>query len=114
ITGFGFATMYQFVWDLFMDWGLIHFTQEGRPHLRRNRLFGSSTIYIAIIIFNFLMRFLWAATLLPESRLSIVTIILEVWHTHTPIWTLEFCGFSHRRAVLCFGSVVFFPLCFAA
>lgn len=61
-----------------MDWDIIHFTRDGRPHLRRSKLFGSSAIYIAIIVLNFLLRFLWAATLLPESRLSIVTVFLEV------------------------------------
>ncbi|CAM9573445.1 unnamed protein product, partial [Phaeothamnion confervicola] len=40
ISAFVGATLYQFAWDVFMDWDLIHW-ENGRPRLRSRLLFKS-------------------------------------------------------------------------
>ena len=82
---FIFATLYQFIWDLTQDWGMIIITPPRHmiaTHLssgissidcllnttisfRRTRLLGSIYIYIIVILFNLLLRFSWTLTLLP-------------------------------------------------
>jgi hypothetical protein len=75
VTAFVGATLFQFSWDLTMDWGIVvsagykdasDTTFMGLA-LRRTRLLGPLWIYVAVIVANFFMRFAWALTLLPED-----------------------------------------------
>jgi len=67
------ATLFQFYWDLTMDWGIIVDKNSrsassltfGGYALRETRLLGPSWIYMIVIIFNLLLRFAWTLTLLP-------------------------------------------------
>ena len=67
------ATLFQFYWDLTMDWGIIvdknsrsaSSTTFGNYALRETRLLGPTWVYITVIIFNLLLRFAWTLTLLP-------------------------------------------------
>ena len=75
-TLFVCATIFQFTWDLTMDWGmLLKSTSKSASDssflgisLRRSRLFGPSWLYITVIVANFFLRFAWALTLLPDNR----------------------------------------------
>lgn len=69
------ATIFQYVWDLTMDWGMLvkcnaveasEFSFLGIS-LRNNRLLGPAWYYISVMIANFILRFAWALTLLPDS-----------------------------------------------
>ena len=67
------ATLYQFWWDVFMDWGLRPFglfegwLDGGKP--RPQRLF-SPKIYVAFIPLDLLLRFLWTLSLIPYNSSS--------------------------------------------
>ena len=67
IAAFVLATLYQFVWDVTMDWGLVELAEAG-PRLRRRRLVlgGDSRVYYAVCAANLLLRFGWTLSLLPE------------------------------------------------
>ena len=70
------ATIFQFTWDLTMDWGMLVSSSSRNASelsfcgisLRRNRLLGPTWRYITVIFANFFLRFAWALTLLPENR----------------------------------------------
>lgn len=70
------ATVFQFSWDLTMDWGIVvSSTSKAASEssflgisLRKNRLLGPSWRYIAVIFANFILRFAWALTLLPQNE----------------------------------------------
>ena len=75
IAAFVGATLFQFSWDLTMDWGIVVWADYKDAEdvaffglsLRRTRLLGSLWIYIGVICANLVLRFAWALTLLPES-----------------------------------------------
>ncbi|CAN0027209.1 unnamed protein product, partial [Choristocarpus tenellus] len=67
---FVFATMYQFSWDIVMDWDLVQ-CRDGSwkaPRLRSRLLFRRKGLYIAAVGVNFVLRFLWTVTIVPENR----------------------------------------------
>ena len=85
IFGFVFATMYQFTWDVFMDWDLVRISRRSDSeanykHHRGSAFFGSWIIrfrepllyrsrsfYCLVALLNFLLRFFWTLTLIPEG-----------------------------------------------
>jgi len=66
IFGFVFATLYQYTWDIFMDWDLLRF-KNGRPAFRENLLYQNKSFYLAIMVVNLVLRFFWSLTLIPEG-----------------------------------------------
>jgi hypothetical protein len=61
-----FATMYQYVWDIIMDWGLIEFSaRDVTVRLRGHRYLGPTWVYIAAMFVNLVLRFAWVLTLVP-------------------------------------------------
>lgn len=78
ITTLVFATLFQLVWDIAMDWGLVTIHRPSRWNsrgryawpsvsLRSIRLmFNSSTgVYVIALVFNCIFRFAWTLTVLP-------------------------------------------------
>lgn len=72
---FVIVTLYQFVWDIVMDWGLVirnnHYNSRidyftNYFMIRKIKLLGSEYVYYIVIFCNFILRFAWALTLLPE------------------------------------------------
>lgn len=60
-----FVTMYQFAWDIVMDWGLITVAHsDGSFRIRSNRYIGSNWVYYVAIVVNFVLRFAWILTLI--------------------------------------------------
>lgn len=77
ILGLICATCYQFIWDITMDWGLIQWNnRDQRFEFRKERSLGSTKWYLAIMAGNFLLRFSWAITLMPEDLTRFVTFHL--------------------------------------
>ena len=88
-AGFVFATLFQYSWDLTMDWGIIvsarhpgasSYTMCGLA-LRRVRLLGGLGVYTGIMVSNLLLRFAWTLTLMPvdpsdKSLLGLVLVYL--------------------------------------
>jgi len=74
-SGFVFATLFQYTWDLTMDWGVVVWARSpgassyawGGLALRRVRLLGSLSLYVGVMIGNLLLRFAWTLTLLPSD-----------------------------------------------
>jgi hypothetical protein len=59
------VTMYQFAWDIVMDWGLVTLSRaDGSLRMRSNRFIGSNWIYYLAIVVNFVLRFAWILTLI--------------------------------------------------
>lgn len=78
IASFVAATLFQFLWDVFQDWGIVVIkypdylnawqvvvTCSVRFQFRQQKLLGPLYIYIAVIVSNLVLRFAWALTLLP-------------------------------------------------
>lgn len=68
ILGLVGATCYQFAWDITMDWGLVQLSPDGRLIVRRQRSVCSDAGYAGIALFNFILRFSWAITFLPDLQ----------------------------------------------
>ena len=112
IACFVFATIYQFLWDLFQDWGMLSISGLDFPssdiftniqyfcnqypkfslQFRSKRLLGSVYIYYFVIIFNLAFRFAWTLTLLPpvnpkDHGFSLYSVLM--YHVSTLIAALE-------------------------
>ena len=61
-----FATIYSYIWDITMDWGLMRGTLADTRFLRDRLKFPKSMYYFSMIT-NLLLRFSWVVTLLPPS-----------------------------------------------
>ena len=97
------VTLFQFVWDITQDWGIITISWSNRQEYRicnlvsvsmkKNRLFGKIWLYYYVILFNFVLRFAWALTLLPNTSGSVVSsgyvYIFIVTHMNPLIATVE-------------------------
>lgn len=72
---FVLTTLYQFIWDITMDWGFLelHVSDWRIWKLRKRRMIQANYFYL--ILFNLVMRFAWLFTLLPE------TVILQQFPT---------------------------------
>ena len=70
IAAFVCATLYQFAWDLFMDWDVVRLpsARGGLPSLRARLLYGRRGYYLAAIVGNLVLRFAWTMTLIPEPE----------------------------------------------
>eukprot|EP00904_Undaria_pinnatifida_P011262 jgi/Undpi1/7266/HiC_scaffold_22.g09739.m1 len=75
---FVFATMYQFTWDVVMDWDLLRW--HGRSlRLRPKLLYRNKNTYVAVAVVNLLLRFLWTVTLVPENAPSLFPKDFEIY-----------------------------------
>jgi hypothetical protein len=112
------ATIYQFLWDIFQDWGMI--SLEGwssssssgssfdfslsswndllnnwdkfRFEFRKKRLLGPISIYWFVMLFNLVFRFAWTLTLLPPVDPKVHGFSLysiAMYHIGTLIAALE-------------------------
>ena len=76
VLGFVLATLFQFWWDIFMDWGLLK--RSSRAYLgyrlRPERVMKSERIYYFIALTNLCFRFAWSLTLMPEVLFSDNTV----------------------------------------
>ena len=88
------ATIFQFIWDLTMDWGMITRSTSNSASessflglsLRKNRLLGPVWLYVTVIFSNFFLRFAWALTLLPDNRVEGPTTVYAIVLFHlTPL-----------------------------
>lgn len=61
-----FATLYSYIWDITMDWGLLRGTHEGNRLLRDRMKFPKRMYYFSMIT-NLILRFSWTLTLIPSS-----------------------------------------------
>ena len=83
------ATMYSYIWDITMDWGLM----RGKPKyifLREKLLYPAKYYYFSMIS-NFLLRFTWILTLFTHSFLYTTKI-----GYHSLLFFLGF-GEAYRR-----------------
>jgi hypothetical protein len=60
----GVTTLYTFVWDVVMDWGLVTYS-GGEWVVRDNLLYHKRRWYITAIVLNFFLRWSWTITLTP-------------------------------------------------
>lgn len=78
ILSFILATLFQFLWDVFQDWALVTLVTQpslfgvsiARIRFRRQRLLGPLSLYLGVLVFNFILRFAWALTLLPPPEMA--------------------------------------------
>ena len=61
------ATLYGYIWDLYMDWGLLRSNKPGKKFLRSKILYPSWFYYYAIIS-NFILRFFWIFQIFAYDR----------------------------------------------
>ena len=95
------ATVYQILWDIFMDWELLAWkttaietaaavTSSSKGNgigdsigiwksleLRKNRLYSNKSLYVGILILNIILRFGWMLNFIPSRYLSQTTGVLE-------------------------------------
>ena len=73
VLGFIFSTLFQFWWDIFMDWGLLKRSSQGSMFsytLRSERVIKSERLYYFIALTNLCFRFAWSLTLMPEALIA--------------------------------------------
>ena len=87
IAVFVVATLYQFSWDVFMDWGLRFGRGEGRPQ----RLFPTK-VYVLFVPLDLLLRFLWVLSLIPYK--PVPSFFQEILSSLDPF--LAFCEVCRR------------------
>ncbi|RYH30344.1 hypothetical protein EON65_05450 [archaeon] len=75
ILSFIGATVFQFLWDLFQDWGMVSVSVPANGNvfnatieLRSKRLLGPAWLYVTVMLFNLVLRFAWTLTLLPSPE----------------------------------------------
>jgi len=82
------TTIYTYIWDLVLDWGLLEFNMGSRhPMLRQKRLFPSVYFYYWAMCSNLVLRFMWVVTLLPFPFQSIFPSGVEYQHVLLPLLT---------------------------
>lgn len=75
-----FNTLYSFVWDVAMDWGMGRFTGAvSYPGLRQTLLFDHAGLYYLAIVADLALRLLWVLKYLGyPSRVSYDTFMVVV------------------------------------
>lgn len=87
------SSIYSFVWDLKMDWGLLE-KNKIHPYLREKLVFGSPRTYYLIIVGNFIMRLTWIMTISPKlasflgdpNLVFLITGMIEIFRRG--VWNL--------------------------
>ncbi len=62
------STLYSWSWDVLMDWSLVEWAAGGG--LRQRRMLPGRAVYLAAAAFDLVLRFGWAATLIPATSLK--------------------------------------------
>lgn len=87
IASYIISFTYTFLWDIFMDWGLIDpRAPKDSPFLREEMIYGSKWYYYAAIVQDFILRLSWVlnvslgeAWTLESDFLTCITAPLEVF-----------------------------------
>lgn len=69
LASFVTTTLYQIWWDVFMDWELLE-VNGTNVQLRRTRIYSNRWMYWTIFTINFVLRFFWTLSFLPQHYLS--------------------------------------------
>ncbi len=72
-----FSTIYSYVWDIYMDWGLCRCTEPGKYGLRQVINYSPYFYYYAILS-DFLLRFTWIVRALID--VNSYPWFSDVWH----------------------------------
>lgn len=71
-----FSTLYKWVWDVRMDWGLWDFSDGNTENmfLRKKLMFGSANagMYYVCIVVDLVLRFLWILSLRPSLSYTLL------------------------------------------
>eukprot|EP01038_Epipyxis_sp_PR26KG_P014211 gene14211-19068_t len=73
-------SLYSFLWDAIMDWGLLTFTRDGRV-FRRQRVLLPIPLYVIALIINLILRFSWSINRIPgmnNLHSSVTVLIIEI------------------------------------
>jgi len=73
-------SLYSYLWDIIMDWGLISINRNGKINFR-SRVLLPAICYLPAIIINLIMRFSWAANriqFLSHLHASHLILIVEL------------------------------------
>ena len=112
IAVFVFATLYQFSWDVFMDWGLS--VKNCR------RLTFPKALYAVFVPADLALRFLWTLTLIPADTadgpitadgMKIIAPFLAIAEVFRRLgWTLIRVEYEHLCNADSFSRIDFVPL----
>mmetsp|Transcript_21193 Transcript_21193/g.29154 ORF Transcript_21193/g.29154 Transcript_21193/m.29154 type:complete len:164 (+) Transcript_21193:15-506(+) len=73
-------SLYSFLWDVIMDWGLLSFSRDCRWSTRQ-RLLLPWPSYVFAVLINLVLRFSWAMNRLPwfkELDMTVVILTIEL------------------------------------
>ncbi|KAJ0402715.1 hypothetical protein P43SY_007857 [Pythium insidiosum] len=112
ITLFTMSSLYTWVWDVWMDWGL------GRPQykfLGDRQMFSRRWVYYVAIVADLVLRFAWTLTLIPPGSSSSLPLYLQPFTMVLELFRRTFWGFfrlenEHLRNTQGFRRVDFIPL----
>lgn len=104
LFSFTFATCFQFLWDVFQDWGILqlhfpttkntlnhapnlvndlwHKLSHVRVSIRSKRLLGPKWVYIVIMVINLALRFAWTLTLMPPETENNSLTLYSIFMNH--------------------------------
>lgn len=87
IGSYIFSFAYTFLWDIFMDWGLIDpMAPKDSPFLREEMIYGNKWYYYGAIVEDFILRLSWVLNIslgeawtMESDLLTCITAPLEVF-----------------------------------
>jgi len=71
------TTLYQYFWDVRMDWGLGNCGSKN-TFLRDKLIYKSKILYFLAIIIDLVLRFFWTLSLLPEKGIGPFPVHIQV------------------------------------
>lgn len=109
---FTISSLYTWVWDVGMDWGL------GRPqynYLGDRHMFGRLWVYYVAIVADLFLRFSWTLSLVPPNTSSTLPLYLQPFTMVLELFRRTFWSFfrlenEHLRNTQGFRRVDFIPL----
>ena len=71
-------SLYSFLWDVIMDWGLVSISRDFRVTARQRMLLPWASYALAVLV-NLTLRFSWAMNRLPVFKeLDMTVVILTI------------------------------------
>eukprot|EP00742_Colponemidia_sp_Colp-10_P014803 GILJ01016859.1.p1 GENE.GILJ01016859.1~~GILJ01016859.1.p1 ORF type:complete len:671 (+),score=67.32 GILJ01016859.1:135-2147(+) len=109
------STVYAYLWDILMDWGLFH-RQSKLPCLRETLLYKKTWFYYWAMASNMLLRFSWVLTISPnlfgiDLAPNVFTFMVGVGEIFRRVqWNLIRMEYEHIMNLNRFHRVDFVPV----
>ncbi|TYZ53839.1 hypothetical protein PybrP1_009810, partial [[Pythium] brassicae (nom. inval.)] len=109
---FALSSLYTWVWDVTMDWGLGH---PEHKFLSDRQMFSRTWVYYVAIVADLFLRFAWTLSLVPPQSSRMLPLYLQPFTMVAELFRRTFWSFfrlenEHLRNTQGFRRVDFIPL----